>query len=349
MPTERVIDLRSDTVTRPTPGMREAIASAEVGDDQLGDDPTVRRLEERVAAMLGKERALFFPSGIMANQAAIVLQSRPGTEVVIEASGHVLDWEDGAAAAWSGVQLRPVPTPDGILTPELVEGVLRSEANPYQPDTSLVCVENTHNAAGGKVMPLATLEGIAAVAREHGLPVHMDGARLWHAAVAAGVELDDYAAPVDTVMVTLSKGLGCPVGSLLAGADAVIQRAWRVRRRMGGSMRQSGILAAAGLYALDHHLHRLDDDHRRARLVAELAAGIEGIRPLMPETNIVMLDLLRDDLDAATIVTGLAERDVRLSMFSPKRLRAVTHLDVDDDGVRTAVEALADVVTAIQT
>jgi len=341
VPTERVIDLRSDTVTRPTPGMREAIASAEVGDDQLGDDPTVRRLEERIASLLGKERALFFPSGIMANEAAIVVHGRPGTEAVVEASCHLIDWEEAAAAAWAGMQLRPVATDDGILTADAVRAAIRPSSNPYQPETSLICVENTHNAAGGRVVPLAALQGVAEVAREHGIPVHMDGARLWHAAEAAGVAMAEYAATVDTVMVTLSKGLGCPVGSLLAGPGKVMERAWRVRRRMGGSMRQSGILAAAGLYALDHNLGRLAEDHRRARLIADLARDIPGVRPVPPETNIVMLDLLRDDLRAATIVGDLTERGVRLSMFSPKRLRAVTHLDVNDEDVHHAMQALA--------
>ena len=338
------IDLRSDTVTRPTPGMREAIAGADVGDDQLGDDPTVARLEERVAELLGKERALFFPSGIMANETAMVVLGRPGTEAVVEASCHLLDWEEAAAAAWAGMQLHPVPTDDGVLTPDAVREALRSPDSRYQPETSLICVENTHNAAGGKVFPLETLQGVRAVADQRGLPIHMDGARLWHAAVAAGVPLAEYAAPADTVMVTLSKGLGCPVGSLLAGPGSVIDRAWRVRRRMGGSMRQSGILAAAGLYALDHHLDRLADDHRRAALLAELAAEIDGIEPVAPETNIIMLNVLRDDLDAATIVARLADRGVRLSVFSPSRLRAVTHLDVDDAGVRTAMDMLAEVV-----
>jgi threonine aldolase len=344
MPKDRVIDLRSDTVTRPTPGMRDAIASAEVGDDQLGDDPTVRRLEERIAGLLGKESALFFPSGIMANEAALVVHGRPGTEAVVEGSCHILDWEEAAAAAWAGLQLQPVETDDGILTADDVAAAIRPAANRYQPETSLVCVENTHNAAGGKVMPLDTLRDIADVAGEHDLPLHMDGARLWHAAAATGVRLDEYAALTDTVMVTLSKGLGCPVGSLLAGSDAVIERAWRVRRRMGGSMRQSGILAAAGLYALEHHLDRLQEDHRNAALIAEMAAKIEAIRPVPPETNIVMLDLVRDGLEAAGIVTALAEQDILLSMFSPTRLRAVTHMDVTDDDVRTAMEALGEVV-----
>jgi threonine aldolase len=304
---DRVIDLRSDTVTRPTPGMRQAIAAAEVGDDQLGDDPTVRRLEDRIAELLGKERALFFPSGIMANETAIVVHGRPGTEAVVEASCHLIDWEEAAAAAWAGMQLRPVATEDGILTAEHVAGAIRPRANPYQPDTSLICVENTHNAAGGKILPLDTLQGIRAVADEHDLPIHMDGARLWHACAATGVSPARYAGLADTVMVTLSKGLGCPVGSLLVGPGHLMDRAWRVRRRMGGSMRQSGLLAAAGLYALDHHLERLADDHRRAKLLADRAAEIDGIEPIAPETNIVMLDLRRGEPDAARVVAGMED------------------------------------------
>ncbi len=339
-----MIDLRSDTVTRPTQGMREAIAAAEVGDDQLGDDPTVRRLEHRIAELLGKESALFFPSGIMANETAIVVHGRPGTEAVVEATCHLVDWEEAAAAAWAGVQLRPVATPDGILTEDAVRAAIRPAGNRYQPDTSLICVENTHNAAGGKVMPLDTLRAIRAVADEHALPIHMDGARLWHASIAADVPLADFAAPADSVMVTLSKGLGCPVGSVLAGPADFIDRAWRVRRRMGGSMRQSGILAAAGLYALDHHLDRLADDHRRASLLAELARRIEGIRPVPPDTNIVMLDLVDDRLDAAAVLDAMSEHGVRLTMFSPTRIRAVTHLDLDDDDIHTAADVLARVV-----
>ncbi|MEJ2541387.1 MAG: threonine aldolase family protein, partial [Gemmatimonadota bacterium] len=268
----------------------------------------------------------------------------PGTEAVVEAHCNIVDWEEAAAAAWAGMQLRPVETPDGIMTADAVESGIRPADNPYQPHISLVCVENTHNAAGGKVVPLEVLRGVRAVADRHDLPVHMDGARLWHAATATDTSLADYAATVDSVMVTLSKGLGCPVGSLLAGDRDFIDHAWRVRRRMGGSMRQSGILAAAGLYALDHHLDRLGEDHRRARLVAERARGIDGLRPLEPETNIVMIDLLRDGLDAATILASLDERGVRLSMFSPTRLRAVTHLDVQDGDVHTAMDALAEIV-----
>ena len=338
-----VIDLRSDTVTRPTPGMREAIARAEVGDDGFGDDPTVRRLEERVAALLGKERALFFPSGIMANETALVVLTRPGSEVVVDAACHLLDWEEGAAAHWAGVQLRPVATPPGEITAAAMEAVIRP-ATPYQPRTTLLCVANTHNASGGRVVPLERLREIRALADRRGIPLHLDGARLWNASAASGVAPGEYAALADTVMVALSKGLGCPVGSLLAGPGDFMAEAWRVRRRMGGSMRQSGILAAAGLFALDNHVERLPEDHARARRLAELCAGIDGLDVKVPETNIVMLDLLRADGDAATVVANLAGQGVLMTPFSSRRLRAITHLDVDDDGIRRAAAALAEVV-----
>lgn len=323
--------------------MREAISRAEVGDDAFGDDPTVRRLEERIADLLGKESALFFPSGTMANETAILVFARSGSEVVVEASCHLFDWEDAAAAAWAGAQLRPVATQDGILAGDTVRAAIRPDT-PYQPRTALICVENTHNAAGGRVVPIEALREVRAAADERGLPIHMDGARLWNASVASGVPLSDYAAVADTVMVTLSKGLGCPVGSLLAGKAAVIQEAWRVRRRLGGSMRQAGLLAAAGLYALDHNVDRLAEDHRRASLLADLAGQIEGVRAVPPDTNIVMLDLLRDEPDAPTVLTELTGHGVLMSMFASHRLRAVTHLDVDDEAIRSAVDTLAEAI-----
>jgi threonine aldolase len=319
--------------------MREAIANADVGDDALGDDPTVRVLEERIADLLGKDAALFFPSGIMANESALLVLGKRGAEVVVEATAHFVDWELGAPAALAGVQLRSVPTPDGALTADAVEEAIRPDI-PFQLRTSLVAVENTHNAAGGRILPLSTMQAIHDVARAHGLPVHLDGARLWNASAASGIAEADYAACATTVMVTLSKGLGCPVGSLLAGDAPVIAEARVVRRRLGGSMRQSGILAAAGLHALDHHRERLADDHTRATRLARLAGDIPGLAVVSPETNIVMFDVMRPDLDAATVVARLAEADIRMVVFTRRRLRAVTHLDVDDDGIERAAEAL---------
>ena len=331
-------------MTRPTPGMREAIARAEVGDDALGDDPTVRRLEARVAELLGKERALFFPSGVMANQTAIQLWTEPGTEVVVGASAHVFDWEDVAPAQWAGVQLRPVGTSSGLLTANQVRDAIRPPHR-YLPRTSLICTENTHNAAGGRIAPVEALREIGEAARERGLPVHLDGARLWNASVAADTPVAAWAAEVDSVMVTLSKGLGCPVGSLLAASGEAIERAWRIRRRMGGAMRQAGILAAAGLYALDRHVERLAEDHANARLLARLAADVPDVTAVEPETNIVMLDLAGAKRDAAGVLSALEERGIRMSRFGPRRLRAVTHLDVDDAAIRRAAVVLAEVLS----
>lgn len=342
---ETVVDLRSDTVTRPTPEMRRAIAEAEVGDAVLGDDPTAAELERYAAELLGKERALFFPSGIMANQAALLVLCEPGTEVVIDAGGHILNYEEGAAPAWAGVQLRAVVTADGLLRPEQVAEAIRP-STPYLPRTSAVCLENTHNGAGGRVMRLSQLQAVAEVTRERGVRVHLDGARLPNAAVASGVPMADYAAHADTVMVAVSKGLGAPVGSVLAGPAEAMERAWRVRRRLGGGMRQAGILAAAALYGLRNHFGRLADDHRRADALARGAAALPGVAAPKPQTNIVMLDLEDARLDPAAIVRELERRGVRMTQFGPRRLRAVTHMDVGDEGIARAVGALEEVVGA---
>lgn len=335
----RVVDLRSDTVTRPTPAMREAIARAEVGDDALGDDPTVARLEARVAELLDKQTALFFPSGIMANETALLLLARTGTEVVVEATSHFMDWELGAPAALAGVQLRPAAAPDSILTGDLVEAAIRP-ASRLQIRTSAISLENTHNAAGGRILPIESMRGVKRVAERYRLPVHLDGARLWNASAATGIAEADFAACADTVMVTLSKGLGCPVGSLLAGEADLIERGRVVRRRLGGAMRQVGMLAAAGLYALDHHRDRLVEDHQRAHSLAGLAAGIPGLRVIEPETNIVMFEIERANLDAEAIVRALDTHDVRMVEFTRRRVRAVTHLDVDDEDIATAARTL---------
>ena len=337
--TDAAVDLRSDTVTRPTPEMRRAIAEAEVGDAVLGDDPTAAALERYAAELLGKEAALFFPSGIMANTAAVLVHARPGTEAVIDAGGHILNYEDGAAAAWGGVQLRAVPTADGLLTPEHLAEYVRPPT-PYLPQTSLVCLENTHNGAGGRVMPPAQLRAVADAARGRGLAVHLDGARLPNAATAAGVPMAELAAPVDTVMVAVSKGLGAPVGSVLAGSAEAMQRAWRIRRRLGGGMRQAGLLAAAALHALRNHLPLLEHDHRRARELAARAAGVSGLSVAAPETNIVMIDLADPRLQPAEVLAALERRGVRMTQFGARRLRAVTHMDVDDAGIARAAAAL---------
>ena len=337
------VDLRSDTVTRPTPGMRRAMAEAEVADDVIGKDPTARRLEERVAELLGKEAALFFPSGTQANQAGILVHGRPGTEAVCEEEAHLFHYEYADTAWLSGMQLRTVPSERGRVGREAYEAALRPR-DIHQPSTSLLCMENTHNMHGGVAVPLGGMRAVRELADEVGLPVHLDGARLWNASAATGVALSDYAACADTVMVSLSKGLGCPIGSMLAGSRDHVEAAWFARKRLGGAMRQVGILAAAGLWALDHHVERLPEDHARARRLAEGCAAAEGLRADVPDTNILMIHLEEGAPDPGEVSRRLEERGVLISPAGPRRLRAVTHLDVDDAGIDRAVAALREVV-----
>lgn len=333
-----VIDLRSDTVTRPSPEMRQVMAEAEVGDDVLDGDPTTARLEARVAELLGKDAALFFPSGTQANQTGVGVSFPPGSELILEADAHLLHYEMGAVAGLWGVQVHPVATPDGLLRADLVAAAMR--AGRYEPGTGGIAVENTHNRAGGAVLPLDDMRSIRELADAHGVPVHLDGARLWHAAVALDCAPAEIARFGTTVMVCLSKGLGCPVGSCLAGSLETMERAWIVRRRLGGAMRQSGILAAAGLHALEHNLARLADDHAAAQVLYERLADHPAIRVSRPQTNILMVDLLRHD--AAEAVTKLEARGVRLVPFTGRRLRAVTHLDVTCDEVAHAGDIIAE-------
>ncbi|HET7274361.1 MAG TPA: GntG family PLP-dependent aldolase [Longimicrobiaceae bacterium] len=340
------IDLRSDTVTRPSADMRKAIAEAEVGDAVLGDDPTVAEFENFAAEILGKERALFFPSGIMANQTAIMLHAPPGTEAIIDAGGHILNWEESAAAAWGGVQLRAVQTMDGLLSAADVAGAIRPRSL-HLPQTALICLENTHNSAGGRILSLAQLAEVSSVARENDVPVHLDGARLPNAVAATGIPFAQWAEHADTVMVALSKGLGAPVGSILAGTDLLMERAWRIRRRLGGGMRQAGILAAAGLFALRHNLSRLDQDHQNARTLADGARQIDGFHADVPDTNIVMIDIIDDSIHAEPLLARLHARGVWMTQFGPRRLRAVTHLDVDSEGIRRSIVALEETVGAL--
>lgn len=336
------IDLRSDTVTRPTDAMRRAMAAAEVGDDERDGDPTTRRLESRVAAMLGKECAFFFPSGVMANQTGVRVLSRPGTELLLDAGAHIIHWEMAGAAALSGVQVRPV-TPSGVvMNADDLRRAMRPPSR-YAPAPSLVSLENTHNGAGGKVMPLAEMRALRQVAREHGLPVHLDGARLWNASVASGDALADLADCADTVMVDFSKGLGAPIGAALATNADRADEVWTVRKRFGGAMRQSGMLAAAALHALDHQLERLAEDHANARALAGAIGSAGGACVVPPETNIVMIDL-PEQLPTDRVVAAARQRGVLISAWSPTRLRAVTHLDVSAADALCAGELIAEVL-----
>jgi threonine aldolase len=336
-------DLRSDTVTRPTPAMREAMACAEVGDDVMGEDPGVNRLQEAVAGLLGKEAALFVPSGTMANQVAVRTHTEPGDEIILEGTAHIYIYEGGGYAALSGVSVSCVPGERGLLDPEAVSGAIRAPGNlSHFPVTRLLCLENSANRGGGTVYTPARTRALAAMARGHGLALHLDGARLFNAAVAQGVTVAQLAEPADSVSVCLSKGLGCPVGSLLAGSRTFIERAHRFRKQFGGGMRQAGILAAAGLHALAHHVDRLADDHRRARRLAEALARLPGLGVELDavQTNMVYIGLPAG-ADAAAWVAALKARGVLVGVVGPGLLRAVTHLDVDDAGIEAAIAAFA--------
>ncbi len=341
-----IVDLRSDTVTKPTPAMREAMARAEVGDDVYGEDPTVNRLQESVATLLGKESALFVPSGVMANQIAISIQTRPGDEVLISTGAHCMWYESGAGAALCGVQFRQLGGDDGLFSAAEVERTINPD-NSHYPVTTLVSVENTHNRGGGRVVPQQAVESIARVARSRGLALHLDGARLMNAHVATGVSARELAAPFDTVSVCLSKGLGAPVGSVLAGSKALMGKAHRRRKMLGGGMRQAGILAAAGLFALEHHVERMKDDHANARRFAEGIARGPGLKLDLAtvETNIVVWDLLPDvPMNAAQFVERARQRGLLLNPMGERRVRAVTHLGVDaaacTQGAALALEVL---------
>ncbi len=335
------IDLRSDTVTKPTPGMRAAMAAAEVGDDERDGDPTTQQLEERVAALLGKEAALFFPSGCMANQAGVWVHAGRGTEVLLDVDAHIVHSEIAATAVLSGAQVLPVVPSGLVMSADDLRRTFRPRSR-YFPAPSLVCVENTHNGAGGVVTSLDELKAIREAAAEQGLPVHMDGARLWNASAASGTSLADFAAQADTVMVAFSKGLGAPVGAALAGTCEAIERAWTARKLFGGAMRQSGILAAAVLYALDHQLDRLADDHANARTIAGLVDGAGGATVVAPDTNIVMIDL--KSAVAADVVAAARAEGVLVSEWSPTRLRMVTHLDVSGEDARRAGTVVRDIL-----
>jgi threonine aldolase len=335
-----MIDLRSDTVTKPTLGMRKAMSEAEVGDDVFGEDPTVRRLEERVAELLGKEAALFVTSGTMGNQLAIRCQTHHGDEVLVGEDAHPIHYEGAAAAALSGVQFGIIGK-GGLFTADELEAAIRPAAY-WAPRPALVCVENTHNRGGGAVFPLGDMGSVVERAHKHGLRAHLDGARLWNASVRTGVGMSTLSDGFDTVTVCFSKGLGAPVGSVLAGRRDLVTEARRVRKMWGGAMRQSGILAAAALYALDYHVTRLADDHAHASLLCERLAEVKAFVVSPAETNIVVADLAHG-LSADDVVRVARTRRVLLNPVSPTRLRMVTHLDVAREQIEEAARALREV------
>ena len=335
-----MIDLRSDTATRPTDGMRAAIASADVGDEQRREDPSVTALQDRAAALLGQEAALFLPTATMANQIALKLHSRPGDVLVADRFAHVVIYEYGGAAAHAGLMIEALDGHDGRFTVEQLEAVTIPSTKSADQRATLLAVENTHNSSGGRCWPVDELEAITGAARERGLATHLDGARLLNAAVATGVPAARLGGPFDTVTLCLSKGLGCPLGALLAGSAAAIERAWREKHLFGGAMRQAGIVAAAGTYALDHHVDRLADDHARARRLAEgwHAAGLP-VELEQVQTNFVQVDVGEVGLGRDDALVALREAGVGLSStIHPTVIRAVTHLDVSDDDIERAVE-----------
>jgi threonine aldolase len=343
-----VIDLSSDTQTRPTEGTRRAIASAEVGDEQKREDPTTSALQERVASLLGQEAALFLPSGSMCNGIGFRLHLRPGgDEVYLHRTAHPIIAEAGGPAALSGAMVCPLEGEGGMFSAEALRGALREEGNRYLPRSRLVSVEQTSNMGGGRVWPLSLVRSVLAVASERGMRAHLDGARLMNAVVASGVPAAEWAAGFDTCWVDFSKGLGAPVGACLAGSRELMEEAFRYKQQWGGSMRQSGIVAAAGLYALDHHVERLAEDHERARrLAAGLAElpGVSGLDPALVDTNIVIFAVA----DPAAWSAGLLSRGVRLSPAAGGRLRAITHLDIDDAGIERALAAAAEVARELR-
>ncbi|MGI8909301.1 MAG: low-specificity L-threonine aldolase [Rubrobacteraceae bacterium] len=336
-----MIDLRSDTVTRPTEGMRRAMLEAPVGDDVFGEDPTVNRLEEYVAALLGKEAAIYAPSGTMTNQIGLFINTQRGDEVLLHEDAHVFNYEGGAPALLSGVQVRTLPGEEGVIQADTLRDAIRPE-NVHFPRQRLLCLENTHNRAGGTVYPLDEFAAVSGAAREQGLSVHLDGARLFNAQAATGIPAREWCKHADTVSVCSSKGLGAPVGSLLAGDEAAIREARRARKAFGGGMRQAGIIAAASLYAFENHVQRLTEDHERARKLAE---GLKeaGYAVAPTETNIVLVE----SAEPARLIEALERAGVLATLGTmpaggrPGAIRLCTHLDVDDAGVEAAVEAAA--------
>ncbi len=346
---QQPIDLRSDTVTRPTPGMRAAIADAPVGDDVFGDDPTVRRLEEHIAEMLGKEAAVYVPSGTMSNQIAVRVHCLPGDEFLCEANCHILCYEQGAYAQLFGIAAQPVEGEHGVLHVEQLMGRIRPE-NDHCVRTRLVSLENTHNRGAGRIQPYDDVAEICGWAAENGLARHLDGARLFNAVVASGISAKDWTSHFDTVSVCFSKGLGAPVGSALCGPAHMIRQARRHRKALGGGMRQAGIIAAGALYALEHHIDRLAEDHANARLLAQAVRTTPGVKldPETVDTNIVIFEVDPDFGTAAAFCARLRDEGVWMNAIAPQRIRAVTHLDVSREQVQYAANVLQETAATVQ-
>lgn len=338
-----MIDLRSDTISKPTEEMRRAMYEAEVGDDVYGEDPTVNHLEEKAAQIMGKEAAMYVSSGTMGNQVAILTHTSPGTEVIMEANAHIYYYEAAAASAFAGIQPRPLVGHKGVLSPEMIESAIRPD-DVHLPPTSLICLENTHNRGGGKIVPLENMQAIYDLARKHSLPVHLDGARIFNASIASGMPVKDYTACTTSVQFCFSKGLGAPVGSIIAGPTHFISEARRWRKRMGGGMRQAGVIAAACLVALDTMVDRLADDHSNARLLAEGLAGLKGLDfdPGEVDTNIVIIKPV--NISPIQFKEELKKRNILASVMEPDMIRLTTSKEVDRGDIEKTVTAIKEIV-----
>lgn len=336
---KKVIDLRSDTVTKPTPAMRKAMLEAEVGDDVFGEDPTVNALQEKVAKILGKEAAIFVPSGTMSNQLSVKAHTQPGDEVIIEVTSHLYNFEGGAGAALSGVQFYCPKGVRGILEASQIEGAIRPDDHHYAV-TKLICLENTHNRGGGSIYSIERMHEIYQLAKSKGLLIHLDGARLWNASVATGIKPHDYAQYADSVSVCLSKGLGAPIGSLVAGSKTFIDRVHRFRKMFGGGMRQVGIIAAAGIYALDHHIERLKEDHQNAKRLALGLKEFKGVsvNPEHVETNIVIFDVSNTGMTSVRVKEMMVREGVLIHAMGKTQIRLVTHLDVSSEDIEVVLK-----------
>lgn len=344
---EGAINLYSDTQTRPCDEMRRVIAQAEVGDEQHGIDPTVNRLCAMVAELLGKEAAVFLPSGTMCNELAILVHCRPGDEIYAHSTAHIINFEGGAPAALAGAVLRGLDGERGMYDADTLAGALR-QPNRYAPRSALVTVEQTANMGGGAVWPLARIQAVAAVARENGLAMHMDGARLMNAVVASAVDAAGYCAPFDSCWIDLSKGLGCPMGGVLAGSREFIDHVWPWKQRLGGALRQAGMMAAAGLFALQHRVTRLAEDHDNARRLAEIVSAVDGVSIVggQVDTNLVFMDVSGTGKSAAHLSAALEQQGINIGAMGEHVLRAVTHLDVNREQVESAGHALARLAAA---
>ena len=339
-----MIDLRSDTVTKPTPEMRQASFEAEVGDDVYNEDPSVLELEELTATILGKEAAMFIPSGTQGNQIAVLTHCRSGDEIILEADSHIFYYEGASISALAGVQPRTIIGSRGQLDPQLVESSIR-EDDIHQPDTTLICLENTHNRAGGAVIPLENMREIYTIAEKHGIPVHLDGARLFNASIASGIDVKEFAKYTDTVQICLSKGLGAPIGSMIAGSTKFINEARKWRKRLGGGLRQAGVIAAPGVVALKTMVERLAEDHKNAKQLASKLEGLHGLAiENQVETNIVLVNTKKTGLTAEVFLQKLRKQGVLAIAYGPYTVRFTTHFDVTSNEINQAVEKINQVL-----